>query len=986
MSRDVSTPALSGFVLAIAAAGLLLGSRSAYVVALLSAVAAPTVFYFDLHFGAPPGPPGVSGPISVAISIVQASIFFAAAALVSIAVRHAERSRAQAGMSEARFRAIADNAPDMITEADAEGFFTYANPVALAASRLRTLDELNREHVGAWMHPDDRAAVVERFHDLAQRGGTTRAAFRSRDAKGRVSWLETTGARYVDPEGRTRVVSVTRDMTRQHEIEAALRESEARYRLLAEKAPDMIVEIDAAGRILYSNPRVLESLGFDPEELGAMQPFEYAHPDDRDACRRAFSEVMATGGPTRLVHRLLRKNGEPLWVASSGARHESASGELRLIAQSRDLTAELSLQEQLRESQKMDAIGRLAGGVAHDFNNLLTVIGGYASVLEGSLGPGSAAAAAHEIMDATERAAALTRQLLLLSRRQLAQPGAIDLNSAVRGLEPILRSILPEQIRLELALAPDVHAVEIDPSQLDQVLLNLALNARDAMPGSGCLRIATHKGQTGRFVHLNVSDTGQGMDEATRARAFEPFFTTKPAGAGTGLGLSTTYGIVRQAGGSIALESAPGRGTQVEISLPACAAKPAPVEAPRARAGRGRDAGRIDPARRGRRLRAPVARDPARERGLPRHGGGGRRRGAGDRRRVAAALRSPAQRLRHARAERRRALQRAARGLAGSARRADDRARRDPGLRRHRASARRRAARQAVHPRAAAARDHRDARVGLSARAVLRDPRSRRDRALAAPRPARARLRARGSRRRVLARHALVRRREWRSTRGGVSRAREARAADPVRDLARRRTRRCAVCSAGSGRRCPIGSSRRSGSASPRSSRSISRSTRTASSRRWRSMARRGSTFPSPPGSCELRVEHFEELRAFYAHDAYTDEERHGRFFEPYMLELGSFFGVREAGRLISVAGVHVVSARAGVAAVGGIATRPDRRGRGLARAVTARLCRALRERVDLVGLNVATANASAIRCYESLGFLPVCRYEEMELVRRPKR
>jgi PAS domain S-box-containing protein len=577
VSRDVSTPALSGFVLSIAAAALLLGARSAWGVALLSAIAAPIIVYFDLHLGVPPGPPELDRTISLAIAIVQSSIFCATAALVTIAVRHAERARAQARLSELRFRSIADHAPDMITESDADGTFTYANPMAMSGSRLTSMEELGRERVGVWMHPEDRQTIVDKFREIATHGGSARVAFRTLDATGRVGWLESTGARYTDAEGRNRVVSVTRDVSKQHEAEAALRESEARYRVLAEHAPDMVIELDATGRVMYANPRALESIGYTLDELKCMEVTAALHPDDREACARAISEVLANGGPTRLVHRFRRKDGADLWVLSSAARHVSSSGETRLIGHSRDLTAELSLQEQLRESQKMDAIGRLAGGVAHDFNNLLTVIGGYASVLEGSLESGSGAAAAHEIVDATERAAALTRQLLLLTRRQLAQPGVVDPNAALRGLEPILRSILPERIRLELDLERDVPAVELEPSQLDQVLLNLALNARDAMPASGCLRIEMRLRPPGRFVQLSVSDTGQGMDEATRARAFEPFFTTKPPGAGTGLGLSTSYGIVRQAGGSIALDSAPGQGTRVEISLPACAASPTPA-------------------------------------------------------------------------------------------------------------------------------------------------------------------------------------------------------------------------------------------------------------------------------------------------------------------------------------------------------------------------------------------------------------------------
>ncbi len=565
VSRDVSTAALSGFVLSIAAAALLLGARSAYTVAVLSAFAGPVVTRFNLHVGAPLGP---HETIPVGIWLVQAAIFVAAAALVSVAVRHADQSRARARLSEARFRAIADHAPDMITEFDAQGRFVYANSLALAGSRLGSIEELGRERIGVWVHPEDQAGVMERFRELAAKGGSSRSAYRTLDARGRVGWLESFAARYTDAEGQTRVVSVTRDVTRQHEIEAALRESEERFRLLVEHAPDMIAELDPAGRLVYANPQLLERLGYALADFGETPVVDFAHPDDHDASRRVFFEIATRGLASRLVHRLRRKDGSYIWAATSGARYTKAGGE-HVITQSRDLTEELALQEQLRQSQKMDAIGRLAGGIAHDFNNLLTVIGGYAGVIETSLDPGASASAAHEINAATERAAALTRQLLLLSRRQLAQGGVVDLNAAIRGLEPILRATLPERIRLELALESELPAVELDASQLDQVMLNLTLNARDAISEGGVLRIATRRGQAGRFVHLTVSDTGQGMDEETRARAFEPFFTTKPVGAGTGLGLSTTYGIVRQAGGSIALESAPGRGTTVEISLPA---------------------------------------------------------------------------------------------------------------------------------------------------------------------------------------------------------------------------------------------------------------------------------------------------------------------------------------------------------------------------------------------------------------------------------
>ena len=222
--------------------------------------------------------------------------------------------------------------------------------------------------------------------------------------------------------------------------------------------------------------------------------------------------------------------------------------------------------EQLRQSQKMEAIGRLAGGVAHDFNNLLLAINGYSDFLVDSLVDERQQRFAREIRSAGDRAAALTHQLLAFSRKQVLQPRVLNLNESVRGIETMLRRLIGEDVRVVLDLERTLRPVEADPSQIDQVLLNLAVNARDAMDGCGRLRITTRN--DGGAVVLEVSDSGGGMDEETKARIFEPFFTTKEIGQGTGLGLSTVYGIVTQSGGNIAVRSAPGRGATFSIRLP----------------------------------------------------------------------------------------------------------------------------------------------------------------------------------------------------------------------------------------------------------------------------------------------------------------------------------------------------------------------------------------------------------------------------------
>jgi two-component system cell cycle sensor histidine kinase/response regulator CckA len=247
-------------------------------------------------------------------------------------------------------------------------------------------------------------------------------------------------------------------------------------------------------------------------------------------------------------------------------------------------TAErVALEDQLLQSQKMEAVGRLAGGVAHDFNNLLTVILGYNEMLRDRVRmDGLALEYSDEILHAAERASSLTNQLLAFSRRQVAVPRVVDLNEIVLGIDKMLRRIIGEDIQLEASLAPELPSVKVDPSHIDQVIMNLAVNSRDAMPAGGKLTIETagveltkdyagrHIGvEAGKYVMLAVSDTGSGIDEATKARLFEPFFTTKEKGKGTGLGLSIVYGIVKQNGGDILVYSEPGRGTAFKIYLPA---------------------------------------------------------------------------------------------------------------------------------------------------------------------------------------------------------------------------------------------------------------------------------------------------------------------------------------------------------------------------------------------------------------------------------
>ncbi len=319
-------------------------------------------------------------------------------------------------------------------------------------------------------------------------------------------------------------------------------------------------------RIVDANSATIAKYGYSRSELLALTIDDLRAPDDGKKGR----------------HRT--KAGVVLDVEL--CVHEVVlQGRLLQLALANDVTDRVHLEEQLLQAQKMEAIGRLAGGIAHDFNNLLAVIQMDLDWIAGELGTENKLSEdVVRVRAAATRGAALTQQLLAFSRKQHLQPRIIVLNDIVGEMQRMMGRILGEDVRLDVELAPDIAAVEADPSQIAQVLVNLAVNARDAMPGGGLLSISTHEvdlddarahalGElsAGRYVRLRVSDTGHGMDDATRARAFEPFFTTKRPGKGTGLGLATVFGIVRQSGGGITIESAPGRGSTFDVFLPCVA-------------------------------------------------------------------------------------------------------------------------------------------------------------------------------------------------------------------------------------------------------------------------------------------------------------------------------------------------------------------------------------------------------------------------------
>jgi two-component system, cell cycle sensor histidine kinase and response regulator CckA len=365
---------------------------------------------------------------------------------------------------------------------------------------------------------------------------------------------------------------------------AALRATEASYTALVQNAPIGIYRSSPDGRFLTVNAALVRMLGYDaPADVLGLDLARdvYADPAERERLltrdtysEQDYDEVEATWK---------RKDGRLLTLQLNVRVARDAAGQVEYYETFvRDLTEQRRLQQQLVQSQKMEAVGRLAGGIAHDFNNLLTVITSYSDLLLEDLPPNDPKREdVEQVIHAADGAAALTRQLLAFSRQQVLEPRVVNLNAVVQGVEKMLRRVIGEDVDLVTALASDVGAVKADVGQLEQVLMNLAVNARDAMPTGGKLSIETanveHDVDYAReqeaspvreFVMLAVSDTGIGMDEATKSRIFEPFFTTKAPGKGTGLGLATVYGIVRQSGGFIWVYSELGRGTTFKIYLP----------------------------------------------------------------------------------------------------------------------------------------------------------------------------------------------------------------------------------------------------------------------------------------------------------------------------------------------------------------------------------------------------------------------------------
>jgi len=368
-----------------------------------------------------------------------------------------------------------------------------------------------------------------------------------------------------------------------HRFRMHLAEQEELFHLIGENAADMIAVVTARGERLYNSPSYQKLLGYSREELEHTSAYEQIHPDDRQMVQAAAEQARTTGVGRRVEYRIRHKNGEWRVIESTASAVRNLEGVVeKLVIVNRDITERKHLEQQLLLSQKLEAVGRLSGGVAHDFNNLLSVIIGYSEALQQKIGLDDPfREPVDEIYNAGQRAASLTQQLLAFSRKQVMEPKILGLNSIVSETQKMLRRLIGEDIALKTVLAPNLGCVKADRGQIEQVILNLAVNARDAMPRGGELKIETlnvelsaadaarHRFlQPGSYVKLRIGDTGMGMDAEVQSHIFEPFYTTKEKGKGTGLGLATVYGIIKQSGGFIFVDSEPGKGATFNIYFP----------------------------------------------------------------------------------------------------------------------------------------------------------------------------------------------------------------------------------------------------------------------------------------------------------------------------------------------------------------------------------------------------------------------------------
>jgi PAS domain S-box-containing protein len=495
--------------------------------------------------------------------------------------RTAVKAQAQ---SEQRLRTLLEHSSDVITLLDSASKVLFSTQ-SLNPTLGYAAGELAGQPVFSLIHPDDRGRVEPLFWEvIATPGRSAKTDVRLRHKDGSWRDLEVVVANRLDDPSIGAVVVNYHDVTEHRRAEVALRESEERFRQMAEHITEGFFVVDLITKQpLYVSPTWAEIWGRPLSE--GQDPYvwlESVHPEDR-AMVVADRESVADGRAVTSTFRVVRPDGAIRWVRERAFPVRDATGRVyRVVGVAEDITQLRQAEAQVIQAQRMEAVGRLAGGVAHDFNNLLTVILSEAGLMKQDLPTGHPShAALDQIAEAAHRGAALTGQLMAFSRRQPTEPTVVGVYQVVSDTSKMLTRLIGEDVRLALRLAPDTGATRADRGQLEQVLANLAVNARDAMARGGTLTIATenieldeeyarrHPGvRAGAYIVLAVSDTGTGMTDDVKARLFEPFFTTKEEGKGTGLGLATSYGIVQQSGGHITVDSELGRGTTMKVYLP----------------------------------------------------------------------------------------------------------------------------------------------------------------------------------------------------------------------------------------------------------------------------------------------------------------------------------------------------------------------------------------------------------------------------------
>ena len=497
---------------------------------------------------------------------------------------------------ERELASLAENSPDVLTRYDRDGRVLFISGAVTRATGVPTSAFVGRRMSETGLPAALTSVWDESIARVLATGEPEEADFDFAGPDGalRLYHVSVVPERGESGEVET-VLTTTRDVTALKRAERAAREAYATLRGLIDQSLTGVYVIQD-DRFRYANQRLAEIFGYDrPEEVTALPDVALlVHAEDRPIVAEHLRRRMA--GQERTAHyafRGLRRDGAVIAVEVHGSA-APYEGRPAVVGTVLDVTEQRQLEERLREAHKMEALGQLAGGVAHDFNNILTAIAGYAQVLHRDLGADDPRADdVGEILRAAERGAGVTRQLLAFSRRHALETEVLDLAAVVRELGPMLAQLLPRQLELRLPspyASAHVHATR---AQLEQIVMNLALNARDAMPGGGTvtLDVRTDDGTGAPRALLEVRDTGVGMSSEVRARAFEPFFTTKRKEQGTGLGLATVYGLVRQFGGDVELESEPGVGTAVTVALPLVAPTPTPAAAeapPTAASGRRR--------------------------------------------------------------------------------------------------------------------------------------------------------------------------------------------------------------------------------------------------------------------------------------------------------------------------------------------------------------------------------------------------------------